>query len=280
MFMFRPSQRDNSQTGFSLVEILVVSTIMVILATISFKVFTNNKTKAQESQIPIRLAEVAFAVESYKQLRGGKLTGLTSYNLLPEGYDASASTIMVCPDWSNGAASPGKYTLYGKVPNGVGTQWFQLGSNIGDAAKSVGTTQPSDLCASPIQPSIIPPNSLTWTPNQTVTVSNDNGWKRGDTVQTTSSPGIVVADVPVTPNTNYTYSIDAYKTAPGAAFLYVGTTSWSTIIFAGTIPTTSSRVSTTFNSGANTTVRLAVLWNPPGGAGSSMWLKDPALTIS
>jgi len=287
---------DNTVRGFSLIELLVTVTIIAILAAVAIPVFANQREKAaltvavQDGQqlaknVSAELQTTNVTTGSSGTTIVGTGTPVTSITL-NYGVGATPATSVIPVRTSTGttvsgsiapnATTPQNYCIK-LVNNGQTAIYTERGLQTTAVDCLNGTTSSTSVASNLLASSGL----VVWNPNQTVTVSNDNGWKRVDTVQTTSSPGVFVATpVPVTPNTNYTYSIDAYKTAPGAALLYVDSTSGVAIIFAGTIPTTSSRVSITFNSGANTAIRLAVLWAPPGGAGSSMWLKDPALTIS
>jgi type IV pilus assembly protein PilA len=59
--------RRIGERGFTLIEILVVLLIIVVLATIAFPLFINQRTKAQDTEAKTAVRNAAGAIEVYQQ---------------------------------------------------------------------------------------------------------------------------------------------------------------------------------------------------------------------
>lgn len=147
-----PLKPSGSEHGFSLVELVAMMGVIVIVAGASFGVFTVAKSKGRAADVGQRVGEVAISIESFRQYNNGSLTGLTADSIRQAYTSSSDVTIKVCPGWSQGAAAPGKYVVYGYVPSAPGSAaalpntrtWF-VDSGVGPAV----TAGSPALCPSP-----------------------------------------------------------------------------------------------------------------------------------
>ena len=90
-----------SEEGFSLIELLVVITILAILVSISLPIYLNQRERAYISSIQSTLKNTAAFIDAYATTRGGNYEDLDGKSanipeLIDEGYQH--------PDW---AQAPG-----------------------------------------------------------------------------------------------------------------------------------------------------------------------------
>jgi len=69
--------RAQSESGFTLVELLVVMLILGMLAAIAIPAFFNQRTKAQDSEAKATAKTAHTALETFATDRNGKYTGAT-----------------------------------------------------------------------------------------------------------------------------------------------------------------------------------------------------------
>lgn len=111
---------------------------------------------------------------------------------------------------------------------------------------------------------------IAYTANQNVTVSTDIQTSAGSSItytkclinQTGSTPGIypIGGDIPVLPNTQYLLEVNGYKSGSNTVTYYVlGVQTNTAIIDAYPLPSTDGKVSCSFNTGSNTSVRIGFL---------------------
>jgi type IV pilus assembly protein PilA len=73
--LHNPRQRAAEQSGFSLIEVLVVVLIVGILAAIAIPSFLNQRTKAQDSQAKVVARDAETAIETYATNNDGSYSG-------------------------------------------------------------------------------------------------------------------------------------------------------------------------------------------------------------
>jgi general secretion pathway protein G len=109
------------QAGFTLIEILIVMTIMVILAGVSLALYTNSTTRAKESVLKKDLFQMREALSEYyadKNNYPPTLQSLVEEKYLREipedPFTRSSSTwqeVLSEPDLSNPADQPGVFDV-------------------------------------------------------------------------------------------------------------------------------------------------------------------------
>jgi type IV pilus assembly protein PilA len=93
MFNRRPGVRDES--GFSLIELLVVVLMVGILAAIAIPSFLNQKSKAQDAQAKTMARTAQTAFETYAASNGGSYAGsnlLSTLNSVEPSLITGANT--------------------------------------------------------------------------------------------------------------------------------------------------------------------------------------------
>ncbi len=115
------SQIIDSQIGFTLIELIVVATIMVVLAGIGLVQYKNSVTRAREGVLKTDLFNMRDAIDQYYADKGqypGTLDELVSGGYLRKVPDdpfttsnSTWQTIQSEPDAANPTAAPGVYDV-------------------------------------------------------------------------------------------------------------------------------------------------------------------------
>jgi general secretion pathway protein G len=117
----RTCDRIGGDRGFTLIELIVVATILVVLATIGLVQYKNGVVRAREGVLKTDLFNMRDAIDQYYADKGqwpGTLDELVSAGYLrrvPDDPFTSANstwqTIQSEPDASNPTAAPGVYDV-------------------------------------------------------------------------------------------------------------------------------------------------------------------------
>ena len=86
------SNRRRNQSGFTLVELLIVVIILGILAAVVIPQFNTAAAESKESALASNLATIRQAVELYKVQHNDTFPGSTLVTLLTNSTDASGDT--------------------------------------------------------------------------------------------------------------------------------------------------------------------------------------------
>jgi general secretion pathway protein G len=116
-----PSPRHRSGAGFTLIELMIVMSLIVILASIGLTVYTNSVIRAKESVLKEDLFRMRDAIDQYYADKGKypvTLDSLVSEKYLRsipvDPFTNSADTwrsIQSEPDPTNPTAEPGVYDV-------------------------------------------------------------------------------------------------------------------------------------------------------------------------
>ena len=121
MVIERSGDRRHGERGFTLLELLVVATVLVVLAGIGLVQYKNGKTRASEAVLKTDLFNMRDAIDQYYADKGmypGTLDELVSAGYLrrvpDDPFTMSNSTwltIQSDPDAANPTAAPGVYDV-------------------------------------------------------------------------------------------------------------------------------------------------------------------------
>jgi general secretion pathway protein G len=116
-----PSSRHRSGAGFTLIELMIVMSLIVILASIGLTVYTNSVIRAKESVLKEDLFRMRDAIDQYYADKGKYPVTLDSLvsekylrSLPVDPFTNSADTwrsIQSEPDPTNPTAEPGVYDV-------------------------------------------------------------------------------------------------------------------------------------------------------------------------
>jgi general secretion pathway protein G len=116
-----PSSRHRSGAGFTLIELMIVMSLIVILASIGLTVYTNSVIRAKESVLKEDLFRMRDAIDQYYADKGKYPVTLESLvsekylrSLPVDPFTNSADTwrsIQSEPDPTNPTAEPGVYDV-------------------------------------------------------------------------------------------------------------------------------------------------------------------------
>lgn len=105
--------KKTAQLGFTLVELLVVVTIIIILATIGVTLYTNATTSAKKAKVIADVDSIAKALEANYNPDSGSYSALTTASFAkepkkPDGttyaYPAAGATYNICYDLTTGVS--------------------------------------------------------------------------------------------------------------------------------------------------------------------------------
>jgi type II secretion system protein G len=116
-------QRSSEESGFTLVELLVVMLILGILAAIAIPTFFNQRDKAKDASAKEAVRTAQTAMETYGTDNNGTYTGATAAKLDAIESTLDASKLTVTVGGSTGVA----YVL--KYNSDVSGHWFQITKN-------------------------------------------------------------------------------------------------------------------------------------------------------
>src|SRR5438045_9712881 len=86
-------ERSQGESGFTLVELLVVMLILGLLAAIAIPAFFNQRDKARDAQAKVYDRTAETAMETYATDNGGVYTGANAAALVNEESTLSGATI-------------------------------------------------------------------------------------------------------------------------------------------------------------------------------------------
>ena len=115
----RLRERSGSESGFTLVELLVVMLILGILAAIAIPAFFNQRDKAQDADAKVTARTGETAMETYATDNGGDYTGADDTALHAiEGTIPDDGTVTVSVPGTGTAAPNPLYTVSGDSDTG------------------------------------------------------------------------------------------------------------------------------------------------------------------
>lgn len=120
-----PKARRNRETGFSLIELLVVIVIVGILAAIAIPMFLNQRQSAWKASVATDLRNAAIVVETWGMNHSGSFAAFPVSNATSGIKVTDGNTIVVNPSattftilGSNANMSPGAQT-YDRAAGGL-----------------------------------------------------------------------------------------------------------------------------------------------------------------
>jgi type IV pilus assembly protein PilA len=120
-------ERSQSESGFTLVELLVVMLILGILAAIAIPAFFNQRQKAQDSDAKASVRTAQTAMETYATDNNGDYTGAVEADLI-----AIEETLNDAPNPVDVVGAPSDETYTVAVESDSGTTFSLTRTNTGD----------------------------------------------------------------------------------------------------------------------------------------------------
>lgn len=124
-----------AQNGFTVTEILVTVVIVLALALAVAPLLRNHDSKAKSPGTQQAALETVLAIKAFQQQNAGNIP-TTSAQVVDAGFVAPTyAKVWVCPNWSNGTTSTGKFMVRVIAVNADGIKDSNAEQYLYDSAK-------------------------------------------------------------------------------------------------------------------------------------------------